>query len=265
MKKLLLLLIFIPAIAFGQSKLKTAKSNLSSSSSSSSTSSRSNSSNNSSFGGSYGAGFFGDLFIELFAFVGYNTLIGDFQYRHFTPYPYYYGNVNGEYDFGKQEGDKLSQLRVGTNYLIGDIINSVEVNARYRIDPLWGVELHHQSFFEDTREGTEYLDVTSLGVNYYRIRERFITGWWGAGVTYVGSGVDKVGLMLNTGIEVYPFRPISLHASFQQTLINDRNIGTLRTQAKYHRKKTAYYLGYHDITIAGVKASGMVLGLEFIF
>ena len=173
--------------------------------------------------------------------------------------------MNGEYDYGQEDTDKKSQLRLGTNYLVGNVINSIEVNARYRFDPLVGIELHHQSFFENVRDGTEYLDVTSLGVNYYRIRERAITAWWGAGITYVGNDVNTAGLMVNIGTEIYPFNPMSLHISFQQSLINDSNIGTLKSQLKYHRKKTAFYLGYHDISLAGVKASGMVLGIEYQF
>lgn len=262
MKKILFLLLLIPALTFGQSKLKNAKSNLSSSSR---TSSSSSSSSRTSGGGGYGAGVVGDLFIELFLFIGYEAAFGDFEYRHFTPHPYYYSNVNGEYDFGLEDEDKRSQFRVGTNYLVGNIINSFEVNARYRFDPMVGIELFHQSFFEDVRDGTEYLDVTSLVVNYYRIRERFITAWWGAGVTYVGNDVNTAGLLLNVGTEIYPFKPMSLHVSFQQSLINDSNIGTLRTQLKYHRKKKAFYVGYHDISLGNVKASGMVLGFEYQF
>jgi hypothetical protein len=265
MKKLLLLLLLIPAITFSQSKLKSAKNNLSSSSRTSSSSSSTSTSRTSSGGGGYGAGFFGDLFIELFAFVGYHTFIGQFEYRHFTPYPYFYTNVNGEYDYGIEDTDKKSQLRLGTNYLVGNIINSIELNARYRISPLWGFEMHHQSFFENVRNGTEYLDVTTLGVNYYRLRERFITGWFGAGVTYAGNDVNQFGPMLNIGTEIYPFKPISIHASFQHSNFQNGDINTFRSQVKYHVKKKAFYLGYHDISIAGVKASGMVLGFEYLF
>jgi len=262
MKKLLILLLLIPALSFGQSKLKDAKSNLSSRSSSSSGSSISRTSSG---GGGYGAGFFGDLFIELFAFVGYDTFFGQLEYRHFTPYPYYYSNVNGEYDYGFIENDKKSQLRLGANYLVGNIVNSIEINARYRPSPLWGFELMHQSFFEEVRNGTEYLDVTSLGANYYRLRERFITGWFGLGATYVGSGVNTFGPMINIGTEIYPFKPISLHGSYQYSHINTSNVTNFRTQLKYHVKQKAFYLGYHDISIGNVKASGMVLGFEYQF
>lgn len=260
MKKLAILFILIPTICFSQ-KLDKAKSNLSSRSNSSSTSS----SSSGRISASSGAGFFGEVFIELIAFIGYKAALGEFEYRHFTPYPYYYSNVNGEYDFGLEESDKTSQLRLGTNYLVGNNINSLEIHLKYRFDPLFGLELQHQSFFEKVISGTDYLDVTSLGVNYYRIRERSITAWWGVGATYAGKDVNSFGVMYQVGTEIYPFRPMSIHLSYQQSLINNSNISTLRSQLKYHHKNKAYFLGYHDISIGGIKASGAVLGLEFSF
>lgn len=265
MKKLLLVFLLIPAIGFSQGKLKDAKQNLSSSSSSSSSSStssssRSSSSSSSSFDGSLDA-----FFLELFLFMSYKTALGEFEYRHFTPYPYYYDNVNGEYDFGLEEGDKRSLFRVGGNYLIGNIINSAEVNINYRFNPFVGAELSHHRFSEKVRNGREHLDVTSLLFNYYRIRERSFSAWWGVGLTYVGNEVGTAGFAYNFGTEIYPFKPISFHASYKQSLINESNIGVLKLQAKYHRKKMAYYTGYHDISLGGVKASGLVLGIEYRF
>ena len=206
-----------------------------------------------------------ELFLKGAFYSTWKVGFGDVQKRHFTPYPYYYENVNGEYDFDLIKGDKKSQTRIGVNYLLGNIVNSAEVNVEHRFYPFVGATLTHQSFFEQVRDGTEYLDVTSLSFNYYRIRERAISGWWGIGATYVGTDVNSFGFTYNLGMEVYPFRPISILASFQQSFINQSNLNTLRTQVKYHSKKTAFYTGYHDISLAGVKASGLVLGVEFRF
>ena len=267
MKRGLLIFLLIPTLVLSQSKLKTAKENLSSRSSNSSSSTSSSNSNDDARASSFFAQSFGYAFLELFVRAGvYSTVklgLGDFQSRHFTPYPYYYDNVHGEYDFGSVDGDKKSLTRIGANYLVGNIVNSAEVQLEHRFTPFFGATLTHQSFFEEVRDGTEYLDVTSLSLNYYRIRERSFTGWWGAGITYAGTDVDALGFTYNLGLEVYPFKPFGIHASFQQSFINRNTINTLRTQIKYHHKKTAFYMGYHDISLAGVKASGVVLGVEF--
>lgn len=264
MKKLILVFLLIPVIGFSQGKLNQAKNNLSSKSKSSSSGGNS--------GSSTGDSDFDSAFAEVFLFVGklvligtYKAAFGDYERRHFSPYPYYYANVQGEYDFGLETEDKKSLIGAGVNYLSGNYINSAEANVNYRFLPFLGVDLSHQSFFEEGLNGSDRLDVTSLMVNYYRIRERSFTGWWGMGVTYVGNEVNTYGFTYNIGLEVYPVKPMSFLVSYKQSFINQSHINVTKYQIKYHRKKMAYYIGYHDISMAGVKASGMVLGVEASF
>lgn len=266
MKKLVLLLLLIPMIGFSQRKLNQAKENLSSREKSSS-SSRSSGSREDSSDDDYDLfdDLFRDVFIELFLYVSYKTALGDFEHRHFSPYPYYYENVGGEYDFGLKEEDKRSLARIGGNYLLGNPVNAIDVSLNWRFDPLVGIELSHRSFFEKGLYDNDYLDVTSFMLNYYRIRERSLTGWWGIGVTHVGKDVNSYGFAYNIGLELYPIKPMSFHLSFKQSFINESNINTIKFQTKYHSKKMAYVIGYHDISLGGVKVSGVALGLEVGF
>jgi hypothetical protein len=264
MKKLILIFLLIPVIGFSQGKLNQAKNNLSSKSKSSSSSGSSGSSKVDLNVGS--------AFVKLFLYapkivIGgiYITAFGDFERRHFSPYPYYYSNVQGEYDFGLETEDKKSLISAGVNYLSGNYINSAEANVNYRFLPFLGVDLSHQSFFEEGLNGSDRLDVTSLMVNYYRIRERSFTGWWGMGATYVGNEVNTYGFTYNIGLEVYPVKPMSFLVSYKQSFIKQSHINVTKYQTKYHRKKMAYCIGYHNISIAGVKASGIVLGVEASF
>lgn len=257
MKKLILVFLLIPVIGFSQGKLEQAKKNLSSRSSSSSSRSSSSSSKDKSDNDTF--------FVELFSFVTYKIVFGNFKPRHFSPYPYYYDNVNGAYDFGLEIEEKKSLIGAGVNYLSGNYINSAEANVNYRFLPFLGVDLTHQRFFEEGLNGSDRLDVTSLLMNYYRIRERSCTGWWGMGVTYVGNEVNTYGFTYNIGLEVYPVKPMSFLVSYKQSFINQSHINITKYQIKYHRHKIAYYIGYHDISIAGIKASGMVLGIEANF
>jgi hypothetical protein len=266
MKKLLFTCLLIPIISFSQTKLSTAKQKLSSNSSSSSTSSSSGSSSSSSSSDRTFGNLFADIFVEVFLIAGYEGLFGHLEYRHFAPYPYYYDNVNGEYDFGAVDGDKRSLLKARVNYFSANSIQGVQANVTYRFLPVLGLELSHNNFFENNLVGnSDNLNTTSFLLNYYRIRERSVTGWWGIGATYVGNEVNTAGFVYAIGLEVYPCKPISLQASFQQSFINESNINELRFQLKYHRKKVAYYTGYHDYSIAGIGISGFVLGVEVGF
>ncbi|MFT5926744.1 MAG: hypothetical protein ACI9WL_001495 [Rubritalea sp.] len=81
----------------------------------------------------------------------------------------------------------------------------------------------------------------------------------------MGNEVNTVGFAYAIGLEVYPCKPISLQAPFQQSFINESNSNELRFQLKEHRKKGAYYTGYHDYSIAGIGISGFILGVEVGF
>jgi len=259
MKKLILVFLLVPVIGFSQGKLNQAKNNLSSKSKSKSSSSGGSSDS------STGDSDVDNAIAEVFFIGVYKAAFGDYERRHFSPYPYYYDNVPGEYDFGLETEDKKSLIVAGVNYLSGKYINSAEANVNYRFHPFLGVDLSHQSFFEAGLTGSDHLGITSLMLNYYRIRERSFTGWWGMGVTYVGNEVDTYGFTYNVGLEFYPQKPMSFLVSYKQSFINESHINVTKYQAKYHRKKMAYYIGYHDISIGGVKASGMVLGIEASF
>ena len=237
MKKLILVFLLIPVIGFSQGKLNQAKNNLSSKSKSSSSKSKSSSSGGSS-GSSTGDSDFDSAFAEVFLFVGklvligsYKAAFGDYERRHFSPYPYYYDNVPGEYDFGLETEDKKSLIGAGVNYLSGKYINSAEANINYRFHPFLGVDLSHQSFFESGINGSDHLAITSLMLNYYRIRERSFTGWWGMGVTYVGNEVDTYGFTYNVGLEFYPQKPMSFLVSYKQSFINESHINVTKYQA----------------------------------
>jgi hypothetical protein len=77
--------------------------------------------------------------------------------------------------------------------------------------------------------------------------------------------VHTTGFAYQLGIVMYPIKPISLQTSSKQSFIHESSINELKFHLKYHRKKMAYYTGYHDYSIGGVKASGVVLGVDLGF
>ena len=74
-----------------------------------------------------------------------------------------------------------------------------------------------------------------------------------------------MGFAYNIGTEIYPFKPISLYASWKQSFINSTSIDVFKAQVKYHIKEAALFTGYHEFQLGGVKSSGFVLGMEYTF
>ena len=180
-----------------------------------------------------------------------------------NPYPYFY---KGEGEYAKELSDtgRKQNLRLGTNYLF-DHINVFELNALYKPLPVLGIKASYLHFSEEGRVNSSALDVTSLSINYHRIREKNITIWFGMGATYVGNEVNDLGFTYNLGTEIYPFKPLSFHVSWQESYINARDIQVLKFQLKYHLKNKTIYTGYHAHEIAGEGGKGPVIGFEITF
>ena len=270
MKKVLLIVLLIPFISFSQGKLNKAKKNLNTKSTRTSSSgkrvvrnsssSNSKTTNNSSLSEDLG----------LYALVGKvlfwgtaGIVVGGVHERDLNPYPYFYDN-EGEYAAELSDAGRKQSLKLGTNYLFNRV-GGIELNATYKPIPLIGIEASYIHFSEKNRTNTDVLDITSVMVNYHRIREKHISLWWGLGVTYVGNKVSKAGFTYGLGAEIYPVKPISLHLSWKESFINESEVGVFKTQLKYHFKNKAIFAGYHHHQIAGEDISGPSVGFEMTF
>lgn len=267
MKRILLITLFIPYLLFSQGKLEKAKESLSETSTTSKSystdrSTRTSRSNNRN--SIDNDGFFTEFFVKLGYYAIYGSVVGKAENRSLTPYPYY-NNTFGEYLKSDSISSKNSIFKISVNRHFNKRINGLELKANYRILPIFGLEASYIHFSERTIIGSDYLEISSLMANYYRIRENKISLWWGLGTSYVGNNVQKFGFAYNIGTEIYPFKPISLHVSWKQSFINSTSIDIFKTQIKYHIKNTALFTGYHEYQLGSKKNGGFILGVEYTF
>lgn len=249
---------------FPQGKLEKAKESLSDKNSISTKDSDDNFRNRGVSRRNNNNGFFVEVFGEIAFYTFYGSLIGSAEYRALTPYPYF-NNTKGEYLKTASNNSKNSLLKVGVNQLFNSDINALEVNANYRVLPILGIEASHLNFSENSIHGKEYLDVSSVMLNYYRVRECGISLWWGLGASYVGNGVDTMGFAYNFGTEIFPFKPISLFANYKQSFINSNTINQFKFHVKYHINNVALYTGYHSNELGSENVKGFILGAEYTF
>jgi len=270
MKRILLIILLLPCVLFSQGKLKKAKESLSESSATSTSSSTTSNdrgtrtSRNNHRNSSNNNGLFYDFFVELGYYAIYGVVVGNSEYRSLTPYPYY-NHTFGEYLKGDALSSKKSIFKISGIRHFNKRINGLEINANYRILPIFGLEASYIHFSERTIIGSDFLEISSLMANYYRIREKNISLWWGLGTSYVGNDVKNLGFAYNIGTEIYPFKPISLHVSWKQSYINSTSIDVFKTQIKYHIKNTALFTGYHDYQLGSEKNGGFIFGMEYTF
>lgn len=265
MKRIFLLLIFIPCIAISQNKLKKAKESLKEQTTEIKRGNKRvyKSSNNSNSSHTSYENPFSSLFAEIVFYATAGITIGRAEERDLNPYPYFYDD-EGEYAAELSKTGRKSSVKLGANYLFNNV-NSMELYGTYKPIPILAIDVSYLHFSEKNLLSKEHLNITSVMANYHRFRERNFTFWWGLGATYVGSGVNKTGFAYNIGTEIYPVKPISLHLSWKQSFINKSEVDIFKSQLKYHFKNKALYTGFYDYSLGGETVQGVVIGFEITF
>jgi len=256
----LLLCCFFCVLTNAQGKLNRAKEDLSSKNSNS-TESSSRSSNN-----DYNddIGYFDGVFIELAYYISYGVLFGDMESRYFYKYPYSDG-LHGEYAFPDENVPlKRSQFMISNTFFAsGKQFFGNDFKLNYRFMPLLGVEANHLRFIE--QDPKVELGVTSVMVNYYRVREKYVSGYWGVGVSHVGNGVYETGFAYQAGVDIYLKKPYSFGISWKQSLINSSSVDEFKILARRHLKRVSIHAGYHHYKLGTVTINSVGAGLDYRF
>ena len=183
-------------------------------------------------------------------YVGYKLPIGEVESRKFFDYPYANGS-HGEYSHSFVDlKDKKSNLTFSNTLSMHDknlFANKASLN--YRFIRALGVEASYLQFYET--DPLEDLNMTSGMLNFYRIREENVTGFWGIGLTHVGSDVQRLGFAYNMGLDVYWGSPISTELYWKQSFINKTALNEFKLMVNYHINKSAISLGLVNHNLAG--------------
>ncbi|MCH2194020.1 hypothetical protein [Kordia sp.] len=266
LKTLLSLLVcyFVLSVSHAQGKLNRAKDDLSGSSSSTSSNSRSWNDDDDDWGDDDGFNFFEGVFFEIAYHATIGILIGDGEKRYFHKYPYSHGS-HGEYAYPEDNVPmKTGQLILSNTFFTsGKQFYGNDVKLNYRFVPLAGIEVNHLHFFEENPKSE--LGVSSFMFNYYRVREQYVTAFWGVGATHVGNGVDETGFTYQVGVDVYLHQPISITALWKQSFINDSTIDELKLNARYHLKRFSVHGGYNRYKLGSVRINALSFGVDYRF
>jgi hypothetical protein len=253
------LLLFTGLCSFAQGKIERAKDDLKSSSLPSSYNSGSGE------GGSEGgSNFLGGVSFDLLFLATYGTLIGDLQPRYFIEFPYCDGE-SGEYDYPEFVSIlKKSSLIISNTLTVQSGTTGNDLRLNYRFLPVLGLEANHLHFFDRLDEHSD-LGISSILLNFYRIREKRVTGFWGLGATYVGSEVNTTGFSYNLGLDIYVANPVSLGIFWKQSFINESSVNEFRAMLRYHIGKLAIHGGFINYKIGEEGFPSAAIGLEYRF
>jgi len=208
--------------------------------------------------------FLENLVFEALYFVSYGTLIGQLEPRSFYAYPYADGQ-HGEYmQIEKGAPGKRSEFMISNTMIFHSEVYGNDLKLNYRFLPFLGVEANHLHFFDHQGENTD-LGISSMMLNYYRIRENSVSGYWGLGATYVGSGVNTAGFAYNLGMDIYVGKPVSFGLAWKQSFINEETINEFKILARYHLKRIVIHGGFSYYKIGSENFPSTAIGIEYRF
>ena len=259
-----LFLLLIATCVFAQGKLDRAKSDLSDQPSSESRSTNGSGSDGDASSESIGEALIGGLVVDILYFSTIGILIGDAEPRSFYDFPYAEGQ-HGEYITPDLEPrGKSGKLMLSNTVAVQPDIIGNDFKLNYRFIPLLGLEANHLHFIDMIGEEAD-LGLSSLMLNYYRIREKNVTGFWGIGATYAGSGVNTLGFSYNVGMDIYVGKPISLELYWKQSFFNESAINELRALLRYHIQKLDFHGGYINYKIGDERFPCAAVGIGYRF
>ncbi|MDO5608737.1 MAG: hypothetical protein Q4G08_09815 [Capnocytophaga sp.] len=259
----LLLLIAIDVSA--QSKIKTAKGNLSGDSSPKGytlSESSSYSDDSPSFFGELAATFIFQLSVGLLYYTVIETPFEmDKGMHHSTlnPYPFYNKN-KGDYQYA---GSEFVLWRADiSNYYFSEKgkVNTNQFNTRFRIGDRFAVSGAYTHMSEKLiNEPNQKMDILFITADYYRVRTPHVNLLWGLGAGFVGNEVSQWGFVINTGAEIF-IRPFSIESDLRYGAFRFDSVLLFSVGPKFHFRKFNIGAKYQSHNIGRVHFSGISFG-----
>lgn len=276
MKLIYISLFFVLSISLsGQSKIRSAKENLSdkqgiSISEEFSTEEPSSYSSSSSLWSSYDNPLWGILFqlsIGLAYYAAFETPAEQQSPMYnatLSPYPFHQG-AKGDYLYRNQDNYVLWRVE-GSNYYFPEKgrFYSNDLNIKFRIGNRFAINTNYLHFWEKLLSGNEKLDMISATAQYYRVRTQRVALHWGIGASYIANDIKQWGFALDVGNEIF-FKPFSIYTDFRGNFFRNSDILLFSIGPKFYYRNYHFGIKYQYIDLARNKASGISFGIGAMF
>lgn len=185
-----------------------------------------------------------------------------FLSRYFTPFPYAVENA-GIYS---ENGQKSFAITLWGHYFYNNSqLQGYGLRSRLAPLPFLSVDLRFTELTEKLESGEDQLQVYDVLVNYYRIRTEHLALWWGIGIKGIYSNKNRLGVALNLGSEIYPFKPISLHVNYNISSVNYHTVNDFLIHLNWHLDRYFIYSGYQRFSTGSALLNGVIGGIGVHF
>lgn len=179
---------------------------------------------------------------------------------YFTDYPYQSPNA-GLYSSPEQTNKRFAMKLFGNYFYDSSDLQGFDFRVRICPWPFLGGAFDFTNLNEDLNSKQDNIQIYNIFINYYRGRSQRLVFWWGLGVKGVEGDNTRLGPAFNLGTEIYPFKPISIHANYNIGSVNERAVGELLLHLNYHIQRSILFIGYHRYSVGSAILDGGIVGV----
>lgn len=190
---------------------------------------------------------------------------GRMSSAEFSNYPYKdakYGNFiyTDSTNYNITRFDLSNHFLIESNNLYG---NSFEVDFKFL--KRFSLNLNHTTFQENVNGKRDSFNMFSTLLKYHRIRTQRFNLWFGLGFRHVFNDVNKTGLLMGFGSEIFIKKPISIAMSHNWATIGNQSVKNTRLLLKYNIKNYRIASGYQHYKLGVSKIKAFSIGVEASF
>lgn len=201
--------------------------------------------------------------IQLFLYLFYHGFIGSEPLDQYKLQPIIYNDCNsGRYSYDGISYDADLEIKYIHH---SKTLNGISVNGSFFVFNAFNLKLLFQNFEETYGNVLDKMEYYELFIDYYRCRLPGINWYWGIGAKGLDRSDQYWGPALNTGFEIYPFKPISLEFAANIGWLNAHPVSKYNAGIKIHYWKVMLSSEFQRLRTGNSAINSLNLGVGFNF
>jgi len=205
-----------------------------------------------------------NVLIKIFLYLTYEVLIGSEPQLNYyrLPSKIYQDDFTGRYSLNGNSYDADLEFKYIYN---SDTLDGISVNGNFFFLNAFNLKLLLQNFEETKGNVLDKMKYYEVFFDYYRCRLPGINWYWGLGTKGLNRDNDYLGFAMNTGFEIYPFRPISIELAANVGWLNTHPVTKLNAGIKVHFWKFLVSSEFQRLQTGDSKINSLNIGMGFNF
>lgn len=205
-----------------------------------------------------------DAFDNLILSIIYEIFIGSepslYTYE-FQPY-IYHDSYSGRYG---GEGVSLD-ADIDFKYIYSSSnLTGISFNGSFFFARVMNLKCNYQRLFEELENDQDEMELSEVFLDYYRARMPNFNWYWGIGAKGLNRNNNYWGVALNSGFEIYPFKPVSVELAANIGWLNEHPVSKINTDVNIHYWRIKFSVGYQRLKAGNTEIDSINLGFGFNF